>query len=321
MNDSFRKLQMLLAITGIAVAGNVQGSIDTSGFGGSCEESCPVSCCSDSCGRFFLDAGLLYLRAYEGGLANVCDSTHTWDSDESTLVISRLKGRSHDPDFDWNLGFRVGAGYEMPDCNCGVGAFWTHYHSHNHGHSHDNGSSWKLDFDVVDLLYSCPFDCSSCFTFTPYGGIRFANIDQKLHSRFLSTHNGDSIHSRGDLKEEFVGIGPMFGIDGSWGIGCGLSLYGNISAAALYGRFHVKADRTVDFHTGTNYSRLRKHICASQLALDTGFGVRWRTCFCCDKVLVLQLGLEQHRYFNLNQFCGYGDLSLDGVSLSAHFLY
>jgi hypothetical protein len=30
--------------------------------------------------------------------------------------------------------------------------------------------------------------------------------------------------------------------------------------------------------------------------------------------LGLQLELEDHRYFNLNQFCGYGDLSLAGVS-------
>ena len=49
--------------------------------------------------------------------------------------------------------------------------------------------------------------------------------------------------------------------------------------------------------------------------------LRWKTCFCKNSFLILQLGLEHHRYFNHNQFCGYGDLSLDGVSFSAAILY
>jgi len=322
MAYSLRKIQMVITTLVIMAIGTVQGRDGSSTSSAGCGEACaPKCCCPDSCGQFFANAQLLYLRAFEGGLSSVCDSTHITDSTEDGILTSRLKSKNHDPDFKWNLGFRVGAGYEFADSNCDIGAYWTHFDSHTGNENHKNGHKWKINFNVVDVLYRCDCGCSSCFVLTPFGGLRYASIDQKLRTNFLSTMDTSFIVSKGNSKEDFLGIGPLFGIDGDWDVGCGFSLYGNISAAVLYGRFHGRSNQTDQFNTGININHLRKHIEACQAVVDSGFGVRWKTCFCEDKLLVLQLGVEQHRYFNHNQFCGYGDLSLDGASLAINITF
>ena len=321
MAYSLRKIQLAIAALVMVSTGYAHGSIATSGAG--CDEGCGTdTCCSDSCcGTFFVGAEALYLRAYEGGLSNVCEGTEIVETEQNNKIVSRLHGKSHDPDFKWNLGFRLGAGYKFGDCNCGIGAYWTHFNSHNDGHDHDH--RWKLDFDVIDLLYGCDYDLCNCFVLTPFAGLRYARIEQKLNTHFVSTVKGsdpDRITSTGHIKEDFWGIGPLFGLEGDWGMGCGFSLYGRVSLAFLYGNFHVRSHQNEVFHTGTNINHLRHNTDAYQAVVDTGFGVRWRTCV-CDNPFTVQLGLEQHRYFNHNQFCGYGDLSLDGVSLAVGYEY
>ncbi len=320
MTYFIKKIQMAVAALAMTTTGSVQGSYDISDSDIRNEEDCASECCcSDSCGQLYLEADLLYLRAFEGGLSNACDKTHIIDSEVNGKFISTLRGKTHDPDFKWNLGFRVGAGYEFADSNCGIGAYWTHYNSHTQGEHH-----WKVDFDVVDALFGCKINLSRCFVLTPFGGLRYAQINQKLRTDFFNTVSGidsDEIRSRGHQKEDFFGVGPLFGIEGSWDAWCGFSLYGNIAISVLYGNFHVRTNQTDEFYTGININHLRKHIQACQAVFDAGLGIRWKTCFCTDKLLVLQLGLEEHRYFNHNQFCGYGDLVLDGVSLGIGIEY
>src|SRR5580704_5067887 len=117
---SLKKIQMAIATLVLATTGSLLANDDSSasyqeaGVPDACvrEASVPEACSSDccSCGQFFVDASLLYLRAFEGGLSSACDSTHIIDTDEDGLIISRLTGKGHDPDFRWDLGFRIGAG-------------------------------------------------------------------------------------------------------------------------------------------------------------------------------------------------------------------
>lgn len=311
---------MLTAISALLITstGSVQGQAST--FNSNANDCClPAACVSCSCGQVFLDAEVLYLRAFEGGLSSVCDSTQINESVVDGTLISRLDGKNHDPDFRWNWGYRIGIGYEFADSDCGIGAYWTHYDSNSHSNNHQHGHSWKINFDAVDVLFGCDCECGSCFVVIPYAGLKYATIDQHLHSHFVSTFKGvtgpvDRTISKGHLKEDFWGVGPELGVEGDWDVGCGFSLYGDISVSILYGTFHVRSNQTDVLTTVTNVNHLRKHTQACQTVLDVAFGVRWQTCICNGIILGLQLGLEDHRYFNLNQFCGYGDLSLDGVS-------
>ncbi len=317
MTNKLRNI-MLSAICMIAASGTAHGG---------CEDPCapiccvPTPCCNPCFGDFILGGRALYLRAYEGGLSSPCDRTEVTNTVEDDVLVSTLEGRNHDPDFDWNLGFSVGAGYQFADSNCGLAANWLHYHSHSGNGSDDNEHHWKLNYDVVDLVYYCDCGCSSCFDVIPFAGVSYGRIDQKLHTHLISSVDENPETSFGTVRQDFSGVGPIFGVELDWTLGCGFSLYGDIAGSVLFGRFHVHSNNTQEFDTGTNIDHLVKNTQGNQFVLDLGFGIRWetsiQTCFCCDKVLVLELGVEEHRFFNHNQFGGYGDLSLDGVSFGA----
>ena len=287
-----------------------------------CVDNCaPQYCCPKPCGHFFLDADFLYLRAFEGGLSCVCDGTQINDTTVGGILVSTLEGSSEDPEFTWNPGFRLGVGYEFVNRCCDLGLYWTHYYSRAGGESDTREQKWNVDFNEVDLIYSCASQWSPFLLSIPFGGLRCAYIEQKLRTHFVSTVNGIPTISEGNSKETFFGLGPLVGIEGDWGIGCGFSLYGNVSFALLFGRFHVRSNQTEIFTTGINRNHLRNHLDAYQAVIDAGIGIRWTTCICCDRLLIIQLGLEEHRYFNHNQFNGYGDLSLDGLTLGVNILY
>lgn len=342
----------------IIATGSVQGWEDNSNSNGSSFKMwAPEACCKDSCGcgRFFLEGDLLYLRAYEGNLVSACDSTHITDTTEGSIIVSRLDGKAHDPDFRWNAGFRIAAGYDFGGSQSGIRAYWTHFNSDAHRHkNHTDKVHWKVDLDIVDLLYGFKLELSPGIVVIPFGGVRYANIDQKLHTHFTSTtttlsgssssssasigsssssfssRGSSSIGSSGDIteftstghfKERFYGAGGVFGSEAELAIGCGFSLYGNLAFGVLYGKFHVRTNSIDEFDTGRNINHLKRRLDACQAVLDSIGGIRWQTCFCGDKRLIVQFGLEQHRFFNHNQICGYGDLCLEGASLGLGIEY
>lgn len=273
-----------------------------------CEEMQP--CCA-SPGYFFLDAEALYLRAYEGGLSSLCDTSETTDIVIGNTTLSDLRGKGHEPRFKWDWGYRVGVGYTFADSDCGARAYWTHFNSKTKHRT----NRWKLDFDVVDIIFACETELSNCVTLTPFAGLKLANIQQRLNASFISTLNTIPSTSTSGVKQELRGIGPYLGFEGSFATRFGLSFYADLAVALLYGNTHVRVHGVEIFDTGTNFNRLRGHRDAYQFVLDAGIGIRWQKCFCKNKFLIVQFGLEDHRYFNHNQFCDYGDLSLDGCSL------
>lgn len=139
MTYSLKKFQMMIT-TSLILATQAVHSYD-------CFE--PEACCPQSCGEIYLDVEALYLRAYEGGLSSICDVTTTTNAIENGVLVSRLTGRGHDPDFKWNGGYRLGADYKFADSDCGLRAYYTHFDANSGGNSH----RWKIDFNVVDVVY------------------------------------------------------------------------------------------------------------------------------------------------------------------------
>lgn len=313
---SLKKINMLLASVVMTAAGTLSGNEHISVYGdrdACCDE--PPCCADCDCGQLSLRAELLYLRPFQGGLSSVCDDTEIFNSTVDGVLTSTLEGQNHDPHFRWDLGYRVGLGYGSRDSQCGAEALWTHFQSHC-GDS-DDEHHWDIKYDVIDGLFGCQYDCSSCFSVIPFGGIKYARIDQKLHLNLVNIVDGLITSTiAGTIKERFSGVGPMFGVEGDWRLGCGFSLYGNISIAALYGNFHVSSNQNEVSGTTTNINLLKNRTQATQAVVDAKLGIRWATCLCNDNYLSVQLGVETHRYFNHNQFCGYGDLSLDGGTLA-----
>lgn len=346
MSYAFKKIYVAVAALMVAAAGQSQVAADNSqiwgGYGGNCclsDNCCQPECCPQACGTWSVSAGLLYWRAYEGGLICDCIPGEITDVvDNNGHTNSHIKGGHNDFDQDWELGFRLGAGYQFACSQWELGAYWTHFHDHaragHDGHnSHENNwesnfhsgnnhfSHWNLNFDEVDLVAGYRCELCPCFTLTPFLGLRGVRIDQTLHSQsslvIFDEFDGGFVFSRHHDKEKFWGVGPVLGLEAEWGLGCGFSVYGCVDTSVLYGRFDNDFDgfeEVADVSTVCDSSVTRD---AALLAGDAGLGVRWGTCFCNGMHLTLQLGWEHHHYFDYNQLGSNGDLSLDGVTFSA----
>lgn len=285
-----------------------------------CTENVPCCPCTPVCGKGFVVAGLLVWRAHLDGL-DTCVPISTSDTIlPDGRIISTFQGEGRDPRFNWNAGFRLGAGYAFANSQWDVGAFWTHFNSKARGsHDNDNGFRWNIDLDVVDITTAYQYNCNSCFALRPYIGIRGVRIEQKV--RYGASPNattfaiaGSSLFDR-DNKQKFEGLGPLFGLEANLNVGCGFSVYVNGAVSWLYGRNNARlidSTATVDV---IDYCDIHNKTNTTLTAADASLGVRWQTCFCTDKQLYLQLGFEHHSYYNFDRLCDSGDLNFDGLQL------
>jgi len=312
MTCSLKKILGIIAIA-VTAAFPLQATMDTT-----CEAS---YCANGCCGHFFVDADVLYLKAAEEGLSGRYDSIDITNFVENDVFISSLRGKSHEPDFGWHFGMRLGLGFGFGDSRTGFEAYWTHFNSQTPRNNGENQNKWKINFNVSDILYGYeyPFGCNSVLI--PFVGLRYANISQQLNSRFIDTVDGNPLLSIGRLKEKFSGTGPLFGIRGDQKLGKGFTIYCDLAASLLFGTFNVKSHTEETLTTGININDLRKNIDGCQTALDGELGLRWKGCFYDDIFLTMKLGIEMHRYFDHNQFCGHGDLTLNGAALTVGIEY
>lgn len=264
-------------------------------------DSCEPACC-ECCDNWLFNADLLYWRGMQNGQECACGPD--------------IKNR-------WNLGYRIGLENDaFFDC-WDVAVYWTNLHSHSHQRDNDDDhASWKLNYDTVDILFGHQFNTDCCFTYTPFVGLRGAWIDERLRAHFADCDCDDDVASGGVTdqlhKERFWGVGPEIGIKADWDIGSGFSVYGGLGVGILYGNFKINVHDvdTIPDATDSGNFCVHRNFNTCQVIADISIGVQWKFCV-CDKVAVVRLGLEHHRYFNQNQIGGYGDLCLDGVSLSA----
>lgn len=285
MTQALRKICGLITAGLIAVSSSAQGDLaaitnDWYQWYQNCYSSSQEYI---PCGKAWVGGDLLWWRAVEDGLG--CQPIDIHER--------------------WHAGYRVGVGYYHLNSDWALDAYWTSFHAKTSGHQqgcHEekNDAHWKLDFDVVDAQYSLKFCQSPWFTWRPFGGVRFARIEQKLRT---NTHKKHS--NRLTDYQKLCAFGPEIGIAADYEMACGFSFYGNASAALVYGTFHMHCD---------DCKQNRQTTC--QTALDLGLGIRTKVCAGCFSP-TLQLGWEHHRYFDYNHIGCTSDLCLDGAVFSA----
>lgn len=343
MKDFFRKIHIAMTLLLTTSIGHSYAAYNNSSA--LCGENICNSCSPQSCGKGFIDAEFLYWRASQGGL-DICTPSEFSDVIESNgKVISRFKGKGRDPDFKWDPGFRLGAGYQFACSQWDIGAFITYFHSKTHDSRHgDNKVRWNVDFNVMDIVAGYNHNMCSCLDIRPFVGLRLARINEKLHindfsdfsnsspstSSSLSSSSSsstnvfitnDAITSVTKNKEKFRGLGPILGLEADWKIGCGFSFYVNASMSWLYGNFRTKLIDSTEGEFFLDYCEVSNRFDVTLSVIDAGLGIRWEKCLCNDRKLYLQLGLENHRYYDFNHIGNCGDLSFDGFNFGAGFQY
>lgn len=316
MTPFIKKINLALSLFWTVSVGYSYADVDAT----TCIENPCCSPCQPLRGHGFIGAELLYWRAFQDGL-DICTPTDVSDTVLSDgRIISTFKGKGKDPSFEWNPGFRIGAGYEFACSNWDVGALWTHFNSKAHRSLPDeNRFRWHINLDVIDLLVAYQSDFNSCFSLRPYLGVRVARIDQKLlqggvrDSITFATASENLFGTNN--KHKFTGVGPLFGLEVDLQVTCGFSLYANGTVSWLYGRNDVRLTNSTATVDVIDFCSIRNKTRSTLMAADASFGIRWQTCFCNDKQFFLQLGYEHHRYFDYSRMGQCGDLSFDGLSL------
>lgn len=216
---------------------------------------------------YTFDADFLYWNAREDGLEYLAYSRGTINPGQSINLNLLETSSSWDPGV--RLGFRA-----VDNCTGQVWALaWTHLNSKADSHvstptdegsyylikrdtviqfipafdivdSFDADAHWKLDYDVLDVATSLPFDVCSGLTVNPFVGVRAAWINQKFDNNVTTLNFNVETNRFEKITNDFNGVGLRLGVGFTWDVCECFSLVATGSGSLLYGRFHV-IDRVV----------------------------------------------------------------------------
>lgn len=272
-----------------------------------------------------LSGSALYWKAYEGGL----DYAIAGSSGGTFIDEGRVKRMK----FDWDWGFRLDLGYQIPNQKMDLDLIWTRFEtsgstSTSPGFPPSLFSVWTypgaglstelqakahtdLKLNIADLVMGATFSPRKFLDITPSIGLSSAWIDQNFSIHLsggsnTQIFNGIVVDDHIRLHNDFWGIGPKFGLHTQWLLGCGFSIIGNVDAALLYGLFEVKQSETTELANLTpssNYYDIdhnRFHLLRANL--DLLLGMRWERLFSSDRYrLSLEAGWETFLFWGQNQ--------------------
>lgn len=317
------------------------------------------SCCdsyNDCCMNWKFAISPLLWQAHEEGLDYAIKN-------QSGLAFINNNGNVKRIDFDWEWGVRLNLEYDT----CCIGDLeveWTYFRTTGKDSTSAifpeaifpvwtiPGSSitpstkakanWKLILNLLDLRLGAHY-CPTCFLeLRPFLALSTGWLDQKFN---IDASGGVSqggaaltvLDDDIDMKNDFWGIGPKFGLKTNWNLGCGFSLFGNGNIAILYGEFDLSQKEKILFEgltPATTYLDIRKDkFWLSRVYLDFILGFRWEWIFCCgDYSLGFEAAWENLFFFGQNQLMRFtddtnpgiqlpvkGDLTIQGLTLTASF--
>jgi len=303
----------------------------------------------------FFTADWLIWQAHENGLGYAVKA-EAGQPVETALYNSSVKNM----EFDYDFGFRLGLGWNTPHDGWDMGATWTWFQNHAKKNKsvgaayvlfsptnyepaeadfdgyRSSAANWGLHLNLIDLDLGREFFISKWMTLRPFIGLRSGWIRQNKQETFIDPIVAVGTAQTGTFaqgKNNYWGLGPRFGLNTQWGLGHGVSIFGNAGASILSGFFHVDTTQQQLF-TGsyndaiTNSDGYRVGRVISEIAL----GVRYDAMLADDHLhFGIQAGWEQLMFFGQNQFkqfvgttptnagayvANQGDLTIQGWTIS-----
>lgn len=168
------------------------------------------------CGQnLFVQASALYWQATQSGLNYALNWTNGHNVSITDFNNSG-SGRFKHPDFDWDWGFKLAAGYDTPHDGWDLFLQWTWFHPKkmhsstnvqeftnadttpsgvvyplllpsgigNLGPGFGASMNWKLRLDLLDLELGREFFVSNWLTLRPHAGLRSAWLHQRSHVEY-----------------------------------------------------------------------------------------------------------------------------------------
>jgi hypothetical protein len=188
-------------------------------------------------------------------------SDSIWANDIGFPATNHVTYSTPNVKFNWSSGFRGGISYQLPHL-WDVKLAWTHMptsKSMNYVASADHiltpeffsgylssdsfssaNLDWQIAMNTVDFAISHPFNATNSLVISPSIGLKEATINQTINTGWNATLFTLPLFSASEIvKNNFAGIGPSLGIDGTWNFYKGFSFVGNFSTAFLWGHWNV----------------------------------------------------------------------------------
>ncbi|MBS0615308.1 MAG: autotransporter domain-containing protein [Verrucomicrobia bacterium] len=290
----------------------------------------------------WVQAEALYMRPTEDGLGFAIKNKNG--------VTSFANGHVKNARYDWDWGFRVGAGYNLDHDGWDILANYTWFRDETRRNVHEGvvlpteaqpanvttattqnaKTRLNLWLNILDVELGREFFVSKWLTLRPQMGVRALWVNRHYNTEYSRLVQGSDYEVH--MKNRFSGAGLRGGLNTQWGLGSGWSLFGEVDVALMYGKQRIRQHDELE--TGdVNKGHVKDSWYALRSSVDLALGLRWDRLFYDDAYRIrFQLGWENHIFFDMNQnvrfvdgtskgvFAGNrGNLSLNGVAFQARF--
>lgn len=307
----------------------------------------------------FLDGEVLYWKPNQAGMTYcLLEETTTFN------FFFAQKNQARQQHADWGLGFRVGVGIDIETIPADITGYWTHFdHTMDsitqtdelifgtqvffgNGFTLGGGalegiigtpggparSRWQCQLDLAEIDFGYWICFNKWFSLHPYLGLEGGWIDQKQtihYDQFLDTNSNLFFDATITQKNHFEGIGPAFGLDGTFHFGYGFGLMGKLASCFLYGcsrnptDLHLDGDSSVFPFPDLSVHYKQQHLMPSIRSL-VGFnwGKRLQNHFALFFNAAYEVQYFWETWRNQNSFiqniavsdAGYGDLMIHGFT-------
>lgn len=247
--------------------------------------------------------------------------------------------------FSWSPGLRVGILYEQPDF-FDTKVYWTYYSTKTQEAitaaaneiilpEFFNGFTslslfnaaqldWRLILNMIDAEIGHQFNPLDTLAVRPFIGIKGGTINQTIHSSWQENAFHTTLYSATEnLKNNFFGIGPSFGIDSAWQLYKNIRIRSDFAAALLWGHWNIKdtfhpPEAQLGLITERNISSTMNNSMLGSFMAKGFMGLEWT--FKAKALVTIKAGYEMQFWSNqlrLPVFQAvpvHGDLTLQGAT-------
>ncbi len=302
---------------------------------GSEYEQLPAAGCESEC-AVDIFADLLCWKAHQAGLEYAFRST------DNRINVGADKA----PHFDWDCGFRLGVGKNLPYNGANLSLAWTHFNADAKGNLtvpaggtlqeilaspvlnqflEAASSHFKLNLDFIDLQLSKEFSFCDFFILKPHVGLRAEWLQEHHHVNYSLQNpifgNPDVLR----FKNNFWGVGLRTGLETQWGFGYGLSLCVDGAFSLIPGYYSLSVSENIS-PSQFLLSYNKDNYWIAKAIADGCVGIKWDTWLCGQYHAAFLIGWEQQFFFNQWQWQSailppgpHGDLALSGLTVRAKF--
>lgn len=217
----------------------------------------------------------------------------------ANLALPRIDVDFHDSDLDWGWGFKLEGSYHFNTGN-DINVNWYHLDTTTTtplvqglniaGLNIVDNFAANTKWDAVNAEFGQHIDVSEAYKVRLHGGVQYARIN----SDFAHQFNAAAVTVLADT--EFNGFGPRAGMDTSYMLGNGFSVYGNAATALLIGTSKF-TDAVVT--NGTTLLTLNGSKTAMVPMLEGKLGAKYNMAM-AQGDLILDAGWMWTNYFQAN---------------------